>query len=168
MQQYLITISILVMLYEAFILMQAWRLGKKVGSAEATKHTFIRSSFLMLLMAGVLTIYQFVKLNFLDNVPLWLELGGLFLIVIVMAIKTEGYFARRPLYYEKDDFALILTSVKNPLDLTRVSGVEVNGSRIEVEVIGRPPRSIHLADDKIRKDIVRKLKARVRQNKAGK
>lgn len=168
MQQYLITISILVMLYEVFILLQSWRLGKKVGSSEATKHTFIRSSFLMLLMAGVLTIYQFIKLNFLDNVPLWIELAGLFLIVIVMAIKTEGYYARRPLYYEKDDFALILTSVRNPLDLTRLSGVEVNGSRIEVEVIGRPPRSIHLADDKIRKDIVRKLKARVRQNKAGK
>lgn len=168
MQQYLITISILVMLYEVFILLQSWRLGKKVGSRDAARHTFIRSSFLMLVMAGVLTIYQFVKLNFLDNVSLWIELGGLFLIVILLAIKTEGYFAKRPLYYEKDDFALILTSVRNPLDLTRLSAVEVNGSRIEVEVIGRPPRSIHLDDDKIRKDIVRKLKARVRQNKAGK
>ena len=168
MQQYFITISILVLLYEVFILFQSWRQGQKVGSAEATKHTFIRTSFLMLVMAALLTVYQFIKLNFMPDFSVIWELVGLFVIVIFIAMKTEGYYSKRPLYFEKDDNALILTSVKNPLDLTRLSGVQVNGSRIVVVLVGRPPRSIHLNNDKVRKEIVRKLRARVRQNKAGK
>ncbi|HHT21664.1 MAG TPA: hypothetical protein GXZ74_09530 [Tissierellia bacterium] len=168
MQQYLVTISVLVLLYELFVLFQAWRQGKKVGNTEAMKHTFIRMSTLMLIMAAILTVYQFVKLNFLQDISVYVELAFLFIIVIILATKTEGYYAKRPLYYEKGDEALILTSVRNPIDLTRVSEVKQEGDRIEVTQIGRPPRSIHMADAKVRKDVVRKLKARARENKAGK
>lgn len=165
MQEYLVTLSILVLLYEFYTLIMATRMGKKVGSKEAIKHTFIRSSTLMIAMSVLLLVYQYLKLNFLQNVSLTVELLGLFAIVIFLAIKTEGYFARRPLYYEKGDHALILTSVKNPIDLTRVSGVTVNGARIEVEQVGRPSRNIHLADEKVRKEIVRKLRIAIKKNK---
>lgn len=165
MQEYIVTLSILVLLFELFTLFQATRLGKKVGSSEAVKHTFIRSSALMIIMSVLLLVYQYIKTNFLQNVSVVWELVGLFAIVIFLAIKTEGYFAARPLYYEKDDNALILTSVRNPIDLTKLSGVTVNGARIEVEQLGKPSRSIHLADEKIRKEIVRKLRAHLKKNK---
>lgn len=165
MQQYTVTLSILVLLFELFTLFQATRLGKKVGSNEAVKHTFIRSSALMIIMAVLLLVYQWLKMNVLKNVPMAYELIGLFAIVIFLAIKTEGYFAKRPLYYEKDSNALILTSVRNPIDLNKLSGVNVNGARIEVEQLGKPSRSIHLADEKIRKEIVRKLKGHLKKNK---
>lgn len=168
MKEYFVTISVLVLVYELFVLFQAWRQGNKVGSKDAMKHTFIRMSTLMLTMAAILTIYQFIKLNFLQNISVYIELAFLFVIVIFLATKTEGYFAKRPLYYEKGDDALILTSIRNPIDLTRVSEVKVEGTRIEVTQIGRPPRSIHMADDKIRKEVVRKLRARIRDNKAAK
>lgn len=165
MQEYIVTLSILVLLYEFYTLIMATRQGKKVGSKEAIKHTFIRSSTLMIAMSALLLVYQYLKLNVLKDVSLTIELLGLFAIVIFLAIKTEGYYARRPLYYEKGDQALILTSVKNPIDLNRISGVTVNGARIEVEQIGRPSRNIHLADEKVRKEIVRKLRIAIKKNK---
>lgn len=165
MKEYIVMLVLLLAMFLAFTYFSAWKEGRKVQSKEAIKEGFIRGSVLMLIMGAILMVYQVLKTYVLGNVNTWIELIALFVVVLFLAMRVEDYFARRAKYYENERNALILTSVRNPIDLDRLEKVDVAGDRIAVHTFGRKPRYIHLANETVRKDILRKLRSHIKQNK---
>lgn len=165
MKEYIVMLGLLLAMFLGFTYFSSWKEGRKVQSQEAVKEGFKRGSVLMLIMGAVLMLYQVLKTYVLGEVNTIFELIGLFVIVLVLAIRVEDYFARRAKYYESERHALILTSVRNPIDLDRLEKVDVAGDRIAVHVFGRKARYIHLADESVRKEILRKLRSHIKQNK---
>ncbi|WP_459129074.1 hypothetical protein [Guggenheimella bovis] len=170
MKEIIISLALLMAFFLIFTYSVATFVGKRVQSKEAKIVFFRRQLYLLPMLSMFLVLYLFLKAKFFPEISLFLEVLLLLVVSLFLASRVELHFAKDPREYKSGDEGLILTSVRNAFRFSEIDKVFVeNQSRVAIHCTtakgSKRVLSVHITDDKRRKQIVSWLKAGMKESK---